>query len=89
MAKVGIIRVSNSNPLVGEKLLNELRAWLRGTGWDNVVSVTSQEVREGTFVDLIPGEFQSNGPKRIWLKGGAAKLSEFENLLAHWLWELE
>ncbi|MBS1971664.1 MAG: hypothetical protein JSU04_15235 [Bdellovibrionales bacterium] len=88
MAKVGIIRVSNSNPLVGDKLLSELRAWLRGTGWDNVVSVTSQVVREGTFVDFIPGEFQSNAPKRIWLKGGA-NLSEFENLLAHWLWELE
>lgn len=88
MAKVGIIRVSNSNPVVGEKLLKELKAWLHGAGWDRVVSVTSQEVREGTFVDLIPGEFQSNAPKRIWLKGGA-HLSEFENLLAHWLWELE
>jgi len=88
MAKVGIIRISDTNPQLARNLLDELQIWLQTSGWQDVVSVYVSDTTDDSFVDLIPGKYQSNGPRRIWLRQGA-RLRDFEKSLARWLWEVE
>lgn len=88
MAKVGIIRVSESNPSTREKLVAEIQHWLEKTGWGAMVSVSVHKRGRDRFVDFIPGRFQTNGPKRIALATQSA-FADFELPLRKWLWELE
>ncbi|WP_413288431.1 hypothetical protein [Bdellovibrio sp. HCB337] len=88
MAKVGFIQVRNQDSDLGIKLLNEVQLWLKATGWGEVVTASFQPATTESFVDFVPGKYQSNGPKRILLPKRAT-IMDLQDPLAKWLWELE
>lgn len=85
---VGHIKIKSSHHLIGQQLLNEVNNWMNESGWKEIVHVSLETDLTESFVEFIPGEFQSNGLKRIGLHQ-EARLSDFEKDLFKWLWEIE
>lgn len=85
---VGHIKIKSQHHLIGQKLLNDVTEWVSESGWKQAVCVTLETDLAESFVELLPGEFQSNGPKKIGLPH-EARLSDFEDDLYKWLWEVE
>ena len=85
---VGHIKIKSQQALVGQRLLNDVTTWVNESGWKEVVSVSFETDADESYLELVPGEFQSNGLKRIGLHHEAL-LSDFEKDLYQWLWEIE
>ncbi len=85
---VGHVKIQIQHHLIGQQLLNDVTSWMIESGWKEVVHVSLETEAVESFVEFIPGEFQSNGLKKIGLYD-QAKLSDFQNDLYKWLWEIE
>lgn len=88
IAPVGHIRIVSGYNLSGPKLLDECNNWLAQSGWKNWVSVSLENAEAESRIEFVPGQFQSNGFKKMSLKDNAT-LADFEKELHKWFWEIE
>lgn len=85
---VGHIKIKSQHHLIGQQLLNDVSHWVNESGWKEALCISLETDLNESFVELLPGEFQSNGPKKIGLTN-QARISDFEADLYKWLWEVE
>jgi hypothetical protein len=86
---VGHILIRSKDTVVGRKLFTEIDGWLDESGWkhSSTISVSFDQKNEKTRVELIPGAFQSNGPKIVDLTMNPSFTGLREELHG-WFWEI-
>ena len=85
---VGEILIKSGYDLNGQRMLADFRQWLSESGWKDGVNLSFEFIAGESVVELIPGDFQSNGPKKISL-ANMASFTEFKDVLHKWFWEVE
>lgn len=85
---VGHILVRTEDYLKGLRLERELSNWLTETGWQNLTTVSVEAGPSFSMIELIPGEYQSNGPKKIGINQDATA-ADITPALHRWLSEIE
>ena len=85
---VGHIKIKTRTAATGKKLLRETRSWLEDSRWKESVSLSLETDCKQSSVNFLPGEFQSNGPRKINLHD-KSEFDDFQEYLRKWLWEIE
>lgn len=86
--KVGHIRIKTRTVAIGKNLLRDTQSWLKDSRWKQSVSISLETDCRQPGVEFLPGEFQSNGPRKIDLQDGS-QFADFQEYLRRWLWEIE
>lgn len=85
---VGHILVRTEDHINGLRLERELLGWLNETGWKNLTTVSVETSLNSSQIELIPGQHQSNGPKKIGISQQAT-VADITPALNRWLSEIE
>jgi len=87
IGKVGYVRLAGRETGAFRELGHALQGWLHRTGWSRGVALVSAPSADASRfeIEFVPGEYQSNGPRKLVYADDAASPHDVARLLEEWL----